>query len=148
MQLGSSRRGYSQEDELLGLSSEFALAKDMDENHYVEATQLKSGTRLSHSAWTHFRSARRSIRSRNRLFAGLVLTFLVTLVIVHYADREGQAGSDVLKNADSSAAKDLDVLSCDAWDPSAPEVEDPPGCLKAKQYRQTEKCLQREESDS
>ena len=34
---------------------------------------------------------------------------------------------------------------CRGWDPDSPEEEDPEGCLKAKQYRQTMRVLEREE---
>ena len=34
---------------------------------------------------------------------------------------------------------------CRSWDPDLPEEEDPEGCLKAKQYRQTMRVLEREE---
>ncbi|TYJ57167.1 hypothetical protein B9479_002082 [Cryptococcus floricola] len=39
-----------------------------------------------------------------------------------------------------------EVRACRGWDPAAPEWSDPAGCLKAKQYRQAFKVLQRERS--
>ncbi|ODO11552.1 hypothetical protein I350_00333 [Cryptococcus amylolentus CBS 6273] len=39
-----------------------------------------------------------------------------------------------------------EVRSCRGSDPAAPEWDDPAGCLKAKQYRQTFKVLERERS--
>jgi len=34
---------------------------------------------------------------------------------------------------------------CEYWDPERDEVDDPVGCLKARQYRQTQRVLEREE---
>lgn len=34
---------------------------------------------------------------------------------------------------------------CKGWDPEKPENEDPVDCLKARQYRQTLRVLEREE---
>ena len=34
---------------------------------------------------------------------------------------------------------------CRGWDPELSESEDPEGCIKAKQYRQTMRVLEREE---
>lgn len=35
--------------------------------------------------------------------------------------------------------------SCKGWDPDLPEDEDPEGCMRARQYRQTIRVLEREE---
>ncbi|ODN84711.1 hypothetical protein L202_00602 [Cryptococcus amylolentus CBS 6039] len=44
----------------------------------------------------------------------------------------------------SSVLGNGETKECRGWDPSRPESEDPVGCLKARQYRQTQAVLQRE----
>ncbi|ODO03375.1 hypothetical protein L198_02221 [Cryptococcus wingfieldii CBS 7118] len=62
---------------------------------------------------------------------------------------------DVMERFNSWSTDKLDYLTlfgggevraCRGWDPAAPEWSDPAGCLKAKQYRQAFKVLERERS--
>lgn len=95
---------------------------------------------------------------RNRytlIIAFLIFVPALTLITSHHTShlpRYVQDGQDrVTAWADASEGRVwVEKMKewgggCRGWDPDKPEEEDPPTCLKARQYRQTMRVLEREE---
>jgi hypothetical protein len=98
--------------------------------------------------------------SRRRVHIAILVLTAVTILFVGWhtptRDRVGeyaQYGKEVATSWTGDGLKQKYWLErmdewkgkCKGWDPEKPEEEDPEFCLKAKQYRQTMRVLEREE---
>ena len=88
------------------------------------------------------------LRARRLPSTFLLLSFVVCLAFLLLAAQNLPSDSVTgLKGWSSTLAEQWNVGSgnkCAGWDPDAPEEADPKDCLRARQYRQTRRVLERE----
>jgi len=78
---------------------------------------------------------------------GSILTILVSVVYLHTSTEKGVPGL-VSSKADWLQGSWWSKDACEGWDPDGSVEDDPVECLKARQYRQVQRVLERESDDN